>query len=257
MLNSTINTKSLGLKRISKIFVCSLLFVGIGCAASFAAADKAPEYVELSHTVEAQMPVDPALKLPEMEFFGKIGEAGGKHNLEVISYCPHTGTHMDSPFHVIPGATTIESWPADVLIGPAAIISVGEPGGYVVTKEDIVAWESKNGAIQPGEAVMFHTGHDANWEKGYDVYIKDGYPTISVEAAQYLVEKKIRFVAVESISPEGDSTEVHQTFLKNGIPIVENICNLAAIGSVRCKTIGTFAAVKGATGVWVRILAVR
>ncbi len=229
----------------------------LSCAIPHSAAANTPRnYVDITHTVVAQMPVDPALKLPEMNFFGRIGENGGKHNLEVISYCPHTGTHMDSPIHVIEGASSTASWPNDILIGPAAIISVGTPGAYIITKEDVVNFEKQHGDIKEGEAVLFHTGHDQNWDKGYDAYIKDGYPTISPEAARYLADKKIRYVAVESISPEGDSTEVHQTFLGAGIPVVENVCNLGAIGAVRCETIGTFPAVEGATGVWVRLLAV-
>lgn len=211
--------------------------------------------VDLSHLVEAKMPVDPALKLPELKFFGTI-KGGGLHNLEVISYCPHTGTHMDSPYHVIDDAGAIESWPADILVGPALIVSVGKPGPYEITKQDIANWEKANEAIRPGDAVLFHTGHDANWSKGYDAYIKNGYTSLSPEAAQYLVDKKVRYMAVESISPDTDSTEAHKILMRNGIPVVENICNLGAVGQNRCNTIGTFPAVKGGTGVWVRIIAV-
>ncbi len=224
---------------------------------SASAAGGQRNYVDISHTVTAQMPADPALKLPEMRFFGRIGEKGGKHNLEVVSYCPHTGTHMDSPVHVTEGAPSAAGWANDILIGPAAVISVGKPGAYVITKADAVNFEKLHGDIKEGEAVLFHIGHDANWDKGYGTYIKDGYPTISPEAAKYLADKKIRYVAVESISPEGDSTEVHQIFMSAGIPVAENVCNLGAIGAARCETVGTFPAVEGATGVWVRLLAVK
>jgi kynurenine formamidase len=229
----------------------------IVCCASLAFAQelKIGAIVDLSHLVEQNMPVDPSLKLPTLEFFGKITD-GGLHNLEVISYCPHTGTHMDAPYHVMQDAPATESWPADVLIGPAVIITVGKPGGYEITKQDIQNWESKYGAIKPGEAVLFHTGHDANWSKGYDEYIGKGYPYMTVEAAKYLADKKIRYVAVESISPDTDTTEAHKIFLNNGIPVIENVCNLGEIPQTRCTTIGTFPAVKGATGVWVRLLAV-
>lgn len=232
-------------------------FACVGAVSDADAAESAKAYIDLSHKVVSAMPVDPALKLPELEFFGRIGENGGMHNLEIISYCPHTGTHMDAPFHVIGDASSIESWPEDILIGPAAVIAIGMPGSYEITKSDITEWETENGEIKAGEAVLFHTGHDANWDLGYDAYIKNGYPTISPEAADYLVSKKIRFVAVESISPEGNSTDIHQKFLGAGIPVVENIYNLGEIGASRCETVGTFAAVDGATGVWIRLLAIK
>lgn len=211
--------------------------------------------VDLSHLVETDMPADPSLKLPELSFFGRIGN-GGQHNLEVISYCPHTGTHMDSPYHVIEDAGAIETWPADILIGPAVVVSVGRPGDYAITKEDIENWEKMNEPIKKGDAVLFHSGHDANWSKGYRAYIADGYTSLTPEAAQYLATKGIRYMAIESISPDTDSVNAHQILLNNGIPVIENICNLAEIGQTRCITIGTFPAVKGATGVWVRLLAI-
>lgn len=65
----------------------------------------AKSYIDLSHEEEAQMPVDPALKLPEMKLFSQVNSTGSKFNLEIISFCPHTGTHMDAPFHVNPKGT--------------------------------------------------------------------------------------------------------------------------------------------------------
>jgi kynurenine formamidase len=233
--------------------ICTATLV-LGLSNTSLAAKK--EYIDLSHVEEAQMPVDPSLLLPELKFFGRVGVNGGKHNLEVISYCPHTGTHMDSPFHVIADKASIEAWPADILIGHAVVITAGHAGNYVITQKDIQDWEKKYGAIKANDGVLLHTGHDANWTKGYEAYIKNGYPTISVEAAKYLAAKKIRYIAVESISPEGDSTEVHKVFLGQGIPVIENVCNLGRISNKRVKTVGTFPAVKGATGVWVRLLAV-
>jgi kynurenine formamidase len=237
------------------ISILAVLFIICGVSQSMAQELKLGTIIDLSHLVEQNMPVDPALKLPALEFFGKITD-GGLHNLEVISYCPHTGTHMDAPYHVMQDGFAIESWPADVLIGPAVIVTVGHPGKYEITKKDVQDWESRHGSIKPGEAVLFHTGHDANWSKGYEEYIGKGYPYLTPEAAQYLASKPIRYVAVESISPDTDTTEAHKIFLGKGIPIVENVCNLGEIYQNRCFTIGTFPAVKGATGVWVRLLAI-
>ena len=238
---------------VSLVAICVL-----GLAAHASAVDAPiPKYskmVDISRLVEANMPADPAIKLPVMDFFGTI-KGGGSHNLEVISYCPHTGTHMDAPYHVIDSAGAVETYRPDILIGPAVVVAVGRPGGYEISKKDIELWECENGPIAAGDAVLFHTGHDANWSKGFDAYIGDGYTTVSPGAAEYLAEKKVRYVGVESISPDGDSVSAHTILLKKGIPIVENVCSLGEIGAKRCFTVGTFPAVKGATGVWVRLLA--
>lgn len=242
-----------------KIFAACLMicaFVMFAAAANAAPVLKYKSYIDLSHLiVENSMPADPSLKQPSMEFFARVGEQSD-YNLEVLSYCPHTGTHMDAPFHVGVG-NPIESWRADLLMGPACVITVGKPGNYIITEQDIKSWEKKNGSIKPGDAVLFHTGHDANWSKGFDAYIKNGYTTLSADAAKYLVSKKIRFEATESISPDGAKPVAHRILLSNKIAVVENICNLGQIKSSRCTLVGNFANMKGATGVWVRILALK
>lgn len=73
--------------------------------------------IDLSHTAEADMPCDPALALPELDFFSREGSGLQLHNLEVIRYCPHTGTHMDSPFHVCSEWGSMETVDPAVLIG--------------------------------------------------------------------------------------------------------------------------------------------
>lgn len=56
-------------------------------------------------------------------------------------------------------------------------------------------------------------------------------------------------------SVDGADTECHKKLMENGVYIVENLCHLDEIGASRCMTVGTFPAVKGASGTWVRLLA--
>lgn len=112
-------------------------------------------------------------------------------------------------------------------------------GSYGITVDDVKAWEEENGEIQSGEAVLFHTGHDALWETDPDEYITN-YPYLLPETAQYMVGKGVRYIAMESISPDTTTTESHQILLGNGVGVVENVCNLGDIEADRCYTIGTF-----------------
>lgn len=217
---------------------------------------KGTKLIDLSHTAEPDMPCDPALALPELDFFSRVGNGPQLHNLEVIRYCPHTGTHMDSPFHVCNEWGSMETVNPAALIGPACVVSLDVPEyDYAVTKEDLEHWEMDNGAIREGDAVLLHTGHAEKWDQGSDGYINKGYIRLDPSAAEYLAEKKVRFIGLESISVDGADTQVHQILMGSGVYIVENLCNLDQIGQMRCYTIGTFPAVKGASGVWVRLMA--
>lgn len=177
------------------------------------------------------MPCDPALALPELDFFSREGSGLQLHNLEVIRYCPHTGTHMDSPFHVCSEWGSMETVDPAVLIGPATVLSLTVPEyDYAVTREDIEQWEAEFGEIPKGDAVLLHTGHADKWEQGSGSYIDKGYIRLAPSAAAYLAEKKTRFIALESISVDGADTEVHKLLLGNGVCIVENVCNLEKSG---------------------------
>ena len=209
--------------------------------------------VDISHLVTPDMPADPSLQLPRQEFFSLISDTSD-YNLEVLSYCVHTGTHMDAPFHVLPEEGTVETIDPEVLIGQACVIKLEIPSeDYIIPKEDIVAWEEEHGAIEEGDGILIHTGHDALWGDR-DAYL-NAYPTLSPEAAEYLVEKKASYVGVEAISPDISEPICHRILLGGGVEIVENVCNLGDIEADRCWTVGTFANTQGDTGVWVRILA--
>lgn len=217
------------------------------------------KFIDLSHVFENEMPADPSLKLPTLDFFSKEGQNGQLHNLEVISYCPHTGTHMDSPFHVDSKADTLEKMDPTLLIGPAVMIRLDEQNKrpFKITADDIKKWEEKNFEIEKGDAVLLNTNHYKYWEYGNEEYIDKGYVSLSLDLVDYFIEKNVRFVGLESISVDDPDagTQAHKKLMDNGIFIVENLANLDKIETLRFNTIGTFPGIKGASGTWVRLLA--
>lgn len=209
--------------------------------------------IDLSRLQNDKMPADPALKLPTLEFFGRVGQGDGAYwNLETISYCPHTGTHMDAPFHVNSDWGAIETMDPTQLIGPAVVLNVQIPqAAYTITADDLKK-AAKANPINEGDAVLIHTGHEMLWP---DVKYIQAYPILSKDAAEYLVAEKARFIGFETISPDGPNTDTHQILLGAGVGIVENLTNLDKLGS-RCYTIGTFPNIQGATATYVRLLAI-
>lgn len=215
--------------------------------------------VDLSHKVVSNMPADPTLKLPTLDFFSRVGQdiGDGIHNLEVLSYCPHTGTHMDSPLHVLQDGGDLTTVDPLILCGPARVVKIDAPQyTYGISSSDLRAWEREHGEIKENEAVLLQTGQAELWEKGFDEFIGKGFVYLEKDAAEYLVEKHIRYVAIESIGVDLEGVDSHTILLDNGVTVVENICNLDQIHNDTCYTIGTFPNIKGATGAWIRLLAI-
>src|SRR5215208_7173981 len=51
----------------------------------------------------------------------------------------HTGTHVDAPAHFVDGATTIESVPLDVLVGPAVVLDLTFVTSHEIRPEDLLS----------------------------------------------------------------------------------------------------------------------
>ncbi len=217
--------------------------------------ERATRVIDLSHPVGPPMPTAP--RQPEQVYFTRAGEDRELYNLEWTSGCPHTGTHLDAPSHVNLRWPSLDRLDPAVLCGPACVLEIpAQEGKFGITKEDILGWEEEHGTIEAGSAVLFYTGHDWKWELGEEAFAGKGYPYLTVPAAWHLVERQAKYAAVESHCVDREGSEVHRILLGNGILIVENVCRLGDIGSPRCRTVGTFPAVKGASGAWLRLLAV-
>ncbi|MBC7922680.1 MAG: cyclase family protein, partial [Ferruginibacter sp.] len=80
-----------------------------------------------------------------------------------------------------------------------------------------------------GKAVLVHTGWDRHWRT--DAYFTD-HPYLTQDAAEFLVAARARLVGIDSHNIDdtvGRSRPVHTILLRHDIPIVEHLCNLAAL----------------------------
>jgi kynurenine formamidase len=79
----------------------------------------------------------------------------------------HVGTHLDAPIHWITGkdGKDVASIEPTSLVGPACVIDktkeTEQDNGYLLTVEDLDAWESENGRIPDNAWVLLRTGWQA------------------------------------------------------------------------------------------------
>lgn len=223
--------------------------------------------------IDLSQQLEPGITLPvgfpeiQSEFFRSM-DNGDVINVEKLTFCPHSGTHIDAPFHFIKNGITIEQVDPGVIAGSAVIVDLTHlADGAPIEKNDVIAWEKKTGEqIREGDAVLLMTGFSRYWkvDDAEKKFLTMKWPYITRSVADYFVEKKIRLVGVESmdldlIDPYDLSTSEfigHRTFLSTGIYIIENLTNLNKIGMNRCNIIGTPLKIKGGTGSPVRVIAI-
>jgi kynurenine formamidase len=120
-------------------------------------------------------PRTPVIELPPVfapspgfssEVISRYDERGPGWYWNTIRLGEHTGTHFDAPVHWITGKdlpqNTTDTIPAHRFIGPACVIDVrreveADPD-FLLTPEQLLAWEDRHGLIPTGAWVLLCTG---------------------------------------------------------------------------------------------------
>jgi len=147
-----------------------------------------------------------------------------------LEFKANIGTHLDAPAHVVPGSSKISDLSLEQLCGPAAIVYGKAHTNSRVSKQDILDYEKSYGTIDQGSWVIFMTGWGSHWNnpehyRNADTQGNPRFPQIGADAAQLLVDRKVKGIAVDTFSPDNADTQwqVHKTLLGNNVLIVENI----------------------------------
>ena len=150
-------------------------------------------------------------------------------NATTLSLYSHCGTHMDAPRHFLPGGNTLDQQDLNVVVGTAVIVNLAPatPKQLIIVDDlDSIADQ-----VKPGVRLLFRT----DWHKRYgtDEY-RHELPRISLELAEWLVEKQVALIGVEppsvaDVNNMRELTDVHQTLFRGNVVIVEGLAHLDQI----------------------------
>jgi arylformamidase len=144
-------------------------------------------------------------------------EDGDTANVTDLSMSAHTGTHMDAPFHSIPGGHGIDLAPPEVLIGPARVFSLDTLGAI-----DAVHLERFD--PRPGERLLLRTANSPSAWALAPRFVED-FAHLSTGGARFLADRRIALVGIDylSIGEFHQGMDAHQALLEAGVWIVEGL----------------------------------
>jgi kynurenine formamidase len=248
---------------------------------------------DLAHVLDAAVPAFPGRSFRQdltVDPGRRIGENEVNYIVEWVSAPSQIGTHMDGLNHLHVGermynghrlldvmaehGTTrlgIDTLPQVVtrglLVDAAAARGVARlEAGEVITPAEVEAVLAARGLrVEPGDAVLFHTGWGAQWGRDNDAYVA-GEPGPGLALGTWLAEHRVALTGCDTWSygpvPAEDPArpfEVPQILnTHHGVVVLENLClaDLAAARISEFLLVVSHAKLRGATGAWVAPLAI-
>jgi kynurenine formamidase len=215
--------------------------------------------IDLSHPIHDGMPTFPVAWHPYVEVTQL-----GRHGIEAretrkIVLGTHTGTHVDAPLHFIPGGSSVDALPLELLTGPARLV-------------DLAPWTEKQafdaaflaralGDEAPVPRLVLRTGFSRFW--GTLPYFTRN-PFLTADAAQFLIDRGVRLLGMDL--PQIDSADHgrgcspdspnHRIMLGQGCHFVENLTNLEQLRGPVFEWIVAPLPLRGGDGATCRSLAI-
>jgi len=177
-------------------------------------------------------------------------------NATTLHLYSHCGTHMDAPLHFGVGEQTIDQIPLERLMGPAWVVDLStiEPRALI----EVADLGPLAERIQAGDGLLLRT----DWSRRLrDPSYRNALPRVSVELAEWCVEKGVRVLGVEPPSVADvhnieELTAVHRVLLGGGVVVVEGLTNLDQIQTGKVTFMAFPLKVAAGDGAPVRALAI-
>jgi len=165
--------------------------------------------VDLSRMIQGRMPTVPFQTHPKSLF-----------------------TRIEAPAFVIRHGRTIDQLPVEGFVRSAVLLDLSRKDVGEIDDEDLEGAEEAAGlSIREGEVVVLHTCWDETSKRR-------PFPGLSRNAADYLLFRRIAGVGVDCLSiDEGKSMRSHRVLLRNGVSVIEDLCNLSDIDQSRFRLV--------------------
>ena len=204
----------------------------------------ATKIIDISTPLDEHTPAYPGDFVFARTVTSAIGADGEGYNLSTLEMSAHSGTHIDAPAHFLAKGKTIDQIQPRRWLTSAVVIEIAS--GPRIAAEDL-----ERHGIRVGDSVILK----ANARRAADAD-PDDFTSLSLEAAAYLVSKKINLVGIDALSIESyedPAWPVHKKLLRNNSLILEGL-RLRHVEPGRYTLVATPLLVAGGDGAPARAL---
>lgn len=184
---------------------------------------------------------------------GRIDEVG--RNTHSILLGSHSATHIDAPLHFFEEGIGVDTLKLEELCGEISVVDFSWKKKWDTVCIDDVS------SLDIHQRMIFRFDWFKKWKQS-DYY--EGFPFFDLDAAQYLVDKGMRFMALDTPSPDNgaainnkDDSPVHKLLLGKKVIIAEYLTNTNLLDvSKRYNIIALPLKIQGCDGCPARIIAI-
>lgn len=209
------------------------------------------EIIDISVPLSSRLPTWPGghgLNISALAVIGMNSDA----NVSRLDMDVHCGTHIDAPLHFVANGKTTNDINLSTLIGNAYVAEIDDHI-RVIDAETLSALNIPNNVSR----LLLKTANSSDnlWDSPL---FETHYVALSVDAAQWVIEKKIQLIGIDycSIQKFDDSPETHQILLKNEVVILEGL-DLRNVDEAQYQLICLPVKALGLEGVPVRAILIR
>lgn len=180
---------------------------------------KSGEIFDISVLIRPEMPSFPGDPGIVFESALDMG-CGGVANVTLVKMGSQTGTHFDTPHHILNNGKTSETLPLEVCYGPARVIEIPE----TVQAIDQSVLKSC-GDLSSVERLLLKTRNSGFWQSHPELFRQD-FAALTPDGARYLADLGVKLVGIDYLSIElfgSPDLGAHKALLTQNIVILEGI----------------------------------
>lgn len=206
-------------------------------------------YIDISVPTGPETTVFPGDPAPQFLWPGWTHDKGNPANVGFFQGGLHHGTHVDAPWHFIPGGKRLHEVPLDRWIGPCWVADL------TAQEECVTADALESAGIPAGTRRLLlktRNGHTDYWREPWN----PRFIYLHRSAAEWCRDHGVQTVGLDYLtidSPDEPTFPSHLTLLGHGIVIIENIL-LRDVPAGSYELIAAPVNLVGVDGGWCRAL---